>query len=198
MAGVPDRPPRLHLVFQKYDPPLYFVTFNTHQRRKLLANNRVQSRLIEFAKLGEQRGIALGHYVIMPDHIHLFVRGGSDFVLTQWVRMLKRAISKAISIEPPHWQEGFFDHVFATVRATPRNGNVRAKILFAQGWFRLLTNGRGRESWFQFRLERAPPHLPTCRIAWFWLFSAGRLEAEHRFAFFHQIETITRNRFQIG
>jgi putative transposase len=102
-----DRPPRLHLVFQKYDPPLYFVTLNTHQRRKLLAKGQVHSRLIEFAKLGEQRGIALGRYVIMPDHIHLFVRGGIDFVLIQWARSL----SKAISTPLPHWQKGFFDHL---------------------------------------------------------------------------------------
>jgi hypothetical protein len=31
--------------------------------------------------------------------------------LTQWVRMLKRTLSKAISIERPHWQKGFFDHL---------------------------------------------------------------------------------------
>jgi hypothetical protein len=72
IAGMPDRPPRLHLVFQKYDPPLYFVTFNTHRRRILLANARVHSCLIEFAKPAEQRGIALGRYAIMPDHVHLF------------------------------------------------------------------------------------------------------------------------------
>jgi putative transposase len=111
VAGMPNRSPRLHLVFQKYDPPLYFVTFNTHQRRKLLANAQVHSCLIEFAKLGEQRGIALGRYVIMLDHVHLFVRGGIDFVLMQWTQMLKRILSKAISARPPHWQNGFFDHL---------------------------------------------------------------------------------------
>jgi REP element-mobilizing transposase RayT len=71
----------------------------------------VQSRLIEFAKLGKQRGIALGRYVIMPDHVHLFVRGSIDFVLTQWTRMLKRRLSKAISAPAPHWRAGFFDHL---------------------------------------------------------------------------------------
>jgi putative transposase len=108
---MPNRPPRLHLVFQKYDPPLYFVTFNAYKRRKLLANARVHSSLIEFAKVGEQRGTALGRYVIMPDHVHLFVRGGIDFVLVQWTRMLKRRLSGAISAPLPHWQKGFFDHV---------------------------------------------------------------------------------------
>jgi len=41
----------------------------------------------------------------------LFVRGGGDFVLEQWIRMLKRHLSNAIDAGPPHWQEGFFDHV---------------------------------------------------------------------------------------
>ena len=108
---MPDRPPRLHRVFERYDPPLYFVTFNTHRRRKILANASVQNELIRFAKKGEPRGIGVGRYVIMPDHIHLFVRGSLDFSLRQWVRILKRVLSKAISSAPPHWQPGFFDHL---------------------------------------------------------------------------------------
>ena len=108
---MPDRPPRLHRVFERYDPPLYFVTFNTHQRRKLLANGSVQHALVHFAKRGHPRGIGIGRYVIMPDHVHLFVRGNLDFSLRQWVRMMKRALSNAILTEPPHWQQGFFDHL---------------------------------------------------------------------------------------
>ncbi len=108
---MPQRPPRLQQVFQKYDPPLYFVTFNTHKRRKLLANAQVRNALIHFAQHGQHRGIGLGRYVIMPDHIHLFVRGNLDFSLRQWVRVLKRVLSKAILSPPPHWQEGFFDHL---------------------------------------------------------------------------------------
>ena len=108
---MPDRPPRLDWVFQRYDPPLYFVTFNTHNRQKLLANSHVQNALVNFAHEGEARGIGLGRYVIMPDHVHLFVRGNFDFALRQWVRMLKRVLSSAIPAEPPHWQQGFFDHL---------------------------------------------------------------------------------------
>jgi REP element-mobilizing transposase RayT len=106
-----NSPPRLDPVFQKYDPPLYFVTFNTWRRRKLLAYQEVQLRLIEFARNGEPRGIAIGRYVIMPDHIHLFTRGTGDFVFPQWMRLLKRSLSQAISAAPPHWQKGFFDHL---------------------------------------------------------------------------------------
>ena len=70
---MPNRPPRLEQVFQKYDPPLYFVTFNTDHRRHLLANERVHQRFIAFAETGLSRGTAIGRYVIMPDHIP-FVR----------------------------------------------------------------------------------------------------------------------------
>jgi len=45
--------------------------------------------------------------------MHLFVRGGDDFKLAQWVNGLKRAISVALgaSKKRPLWQPGFFDHV---------------------------------------------------------------------------------------
>ena len=106
-----DTPPRLDTVFQKYDPPLFFVTFNTHNRTKLLDNETVHSRFVEFAEKGRRRGVAVGRYVIMPDHIHLFVGGSRDFLLTQWVRLLKRTLSQVILKSQPHWQKGFFDHL---------------------------------------------------------------------------------------
>lgn len=87
------------------------MTFNTWHRRQLLASAEVHLQLVEFARKGEPRGIAIGRYVIMPDHIHLFARGDYEFVLTQWMRLLKRDLSKAISAPPPHWQKGFFDHL---------------------------------------------------------------------------------------
>src|SRR5690349_266919 len=107
---MPNRPPRL-VPFQKYDPPVYFVTFNTHRRLKLLANQDIYNRFEELAKAALQRGIAVGRYVIMPDHIHLFVAGHYDFVLDQWIRALKRTLSTVISAPRPHWQSGFFDHL---------------------------------------------------------------------------------------
>lgn len=106
-----DRPPRLSRIFEVYGTPLYFVTFNTHNRRPLVANAAIHLRFIEFARGAEERGIAVGQYIILPDHIHLFVRGNADFVLTDWVRLLKRRLSKALEISLPHWQEGFFDHI---------------------------------------------------------------------------------------
>src|SRR6266487_844021 len=103
---MPDAPPRLELVFQKYDPPLFFVTFNAHHRKKLLASAKVHAQFVSFAELPQERGIAVGRYVIMPDHIHLFVSGGQDFWLTQWVRLLNLGLAKVISSPQPHGQKG--------------------------------------------------------------------------------------------
>ena len=108
---MPERPPRLTRIFDCYDPPLYFVTFNTRARRKILATKEIHAQFIAFARVGEARGIRVGRYVLMPDHVHLFIRGHADFVLCQWVRLLKRKLSAEILAPPPHWQPGFFDHL---------------------------------------------------------------------------------------
>jgi REP element-mobilizing transposase RayT len=50
----------------------------------------------------------------MPDHVHLFIRGGHDFRLGRWVGALKQALAKAAKLSPAKtqvWEEGFFDHV---------------------------------------------------------------------------------------
>jgi REP element-mobilizing transposase RayT len=46
----------------------------------------------------------------MPDHVHLFVRGGPDFTLSSSVGGPKRAMSVALK-SPRLWQPGFFDHI---------------------------------------------------------------------------------------
>jgi len=140
---MPNRPPRL-VPFQKYDPPVYFVTFNTHRRLKPLANQDIYNRFEEFAKAALQRGIAVGRYVIMPDHIHLFVAGHYDFVLDQWIRALKRTLSTVISAPRPHWQSGFFDHLVRHEESHSQSGNTLSKTQFAQAWSNSLVIGRGR------------------------------------------------------
>jgi putative transposase len=106
------QPPRLEEVFQKYDPPVYFVTLCTKDRRRALANATVHSVLIDYGRGGLPGGSALGRYVIMPDHIHLFVAGADDFDLGGWVRGLKRVVAAAVSGgRGGLWQRGFFDHL---------------------------------------------------------------------------------------
>jgi putative transposase len=94
---------------------VYFVTFCTHHRRAILANSAVKDAFQEFAmRGGVKRNVAVGRYVIMPDHIHLFVCGPDDFVLGRWVGSLKQTLAKAMRHKLPDnpiWQRGLFDHV---------------------------------------------------------------------------------------
>jgi putative transposase len=107
------KPPRLGSVFEKYEPPLYFVTFCTSCRREALANDSVHRALVNYADHAQERSIAVGRYVIMPDHIHLFVQGSFDFDLGIWVRGLKRVVAAAVTGGRSSilWQRGFFDHL---------------------------------------------------------------------------------------
>jgi putative transposase len=109
----PKIPPRLPWVFA--NNPVYFVTFCTFRRRRILLRARTNAVFQEFGvRAYRSHGIAIGRYVIMPDHIHLFVCGPDGFVLGRWVGTLKQFLAKRIvsrqSTEPV-WQRGFFDHV---------------------------------------------------------------------------------------
>jgi putative transposase len=134
-----NQPPRLDRIFQRYDPSLFFVTCCTAGRRRILANTRGYIAFVDYANRGVDRHVAVGRYVIMPDHIHLFVAGGADFDLGMWVRGLKRFVAAAAtggradqdsaaqtaaattrrpissasgsSLAAGVWQRGFFDHL---------------------------------------------------------------------------------------
>jgi putative transposase len=128
-----NQPLRLDRIFQTYDPPLFFVTFCTAWRRKILANTRAHSAFIDYAKRALDHNVAVGRYVVMPDHIHLFVAGDHEFDLGLWVRGLKRVVAAAVAggrqgkdsaaetaaattflpvgKSQPLWQRGFFDHL---------------------------------------------------------------------------------------
>ena len=106
-----NRPPRLPYIFQEYSRPLWFITFCTPVRKPILATGAVHDRFRMYIANAEKHNIAVGRYVLMPDHLHFFVAGSHDFELRNWVGMLKRYLSVAIAASPPHWQEGFFDHL---------------------------------------------------------------------------------------
>jgi len=108
-------PPRLSVIFQDYDTPLYFVTFCTLNRISWLACLSVHEAFLRYAGVGVETGrAAVGRYVIMPDHIHLFVRVAQDEQLGRWIAGLKHNLSASLppsTYEQGKWQPGFFDHM---------------------------------------------------------------------------------------
>jgi putative transposase len=133
----PRRPPRLSRLFDNASL-LYFITFNTYKRLPLLARTEVHAAFQTFCVKAQEHNVAVGRYVIMPEHIHLFVafpRVG--ITLPSWVASLRNVLGKRLlqlGICKPHWQEGFFDHLLRSgesyaqkwdyVRMNP----VRAKL----------------------------------------------------------------------
>lgn len=81
----------------------------------MLASDAVHKAYVTFAtKAYSDHNIGVGRYVIMPDHVHLFVRGPDDFKLGQWIAMLKQNLAKPIEDSGTTsiiWQRGFFDHL---------------------------------------------------------------------------------------
>jgi putative transposase len=108
------RPPRRFDLLYIRDP-LYFITCCAYRRRTILANDLVHTAFIGFAKGAHTDfGVAVGRYVIMPDHIHFFVSIGKDNSLGKWVGSLKQILTKSLGRRDsadPVWQRGFFDHV---------------------------------------------------------------------------------------
>jgi REP-associated tyrosine transposase len=97
------------------DSPIYFVTLVAYARKSLFANPDMHTAFVGFANRASDYGVGVGRYVLMPDHIHLFVGFAPDSIaLSKWIKSLKNALSKHVNLRgrpSPHWQKGFFDHV---------------------------------------------------------------------------------------
>jgi REP element-mobilizing transposase RayT len=103
----------LDFVYQR--APIYFVTACTAKRRSLLASKSVHEVFRAFGESASNHGAWIGAYVLMPDHLHLFVAVDDQRVtLSHWMKALKGTVSSKlhiIGIQPPYWQKGFFDHI---------------------------------------------------------------------------------------
>jgi putative transposase len=136
---IKDRPHRLDLIY--INQPLYFVTFATRDRKTIPSLDRAHVVLKQYAhRAAIEFNVALGRYVVMPDHVHRFVRGAQNFTLSSWIGGLKRAISVALE-SPKLWQPGFFDHVLRSDESYAEKWNyvrenpVRAGLVkSAENW----------------------------------------------------------------
>lgn len=129
---------RLDWVF--FDRPLYFFTACVAGRKPILANQRVFDAFEEFCYIGLERGFFVGCFVLMSDHLHLFIVVPRDvpYALSGWVKALKRSLTKVLEasgVPSPHWQRGFFDHVMRSRESYSekweyvRNNPVRAGLV---------------------------------------------------------------------
>jgi REP element-mobilizing transposase RayT len=136
---IKDRPHRLDLIY--IHQPLYFVTFATRDRRSIPSLPRAQLAVERYGHRGIAKfSVALGRYVIMPDHVHLFVRGGPDFTLSSWIGGLKRAMSVAVN-RRDFGNLGFLITFCAATKVTQKNGTTFVTIPFELILSKLRTTG---------------------------------------------------------
>ena len=85
----------------------------------------VHDALVEYCNTAADYHVGVGRYVVMPDHVHLFVGfgAGAGTTLGTWIKGLKRQLDGALlslGREPAaapgqklrsFWQPGFHDHL---------------------------------------------------------------------------------------
>jgi len=114
-------------------------------RKPYLACDEVHAAFVAYSERAQRDfNIAVGRYVIMPDHVHLFVRGSQGFTLGSWVGQLKQPLAKAAGLSRAKtqlWEEGFFDHVLRSNESYSQKWNyvrenpVRAGLVkSAEDW----------------------------------------------------------------
>ncbi len=93
-------------------------------RRRLLATAAIHETFLRFAREGPARGAWVGAYVLMPDHLHVFVATDDEKItLSDWMKSLT-----------PHRQKTFFDHVLRSDESYSEKWNyvrenpVRARL----------------------------------------------------------------------
>ncbi len=82
----------------------------------MLARTEIHETFRPFAlRAHDQYDVAAGRYVLMPDHVHLFVALPREGItLARWLQSLRSVLGKELlrlGFQKPHWQEGFFDHL---------------------------------------------------------------------------------------
>ncbi len=127
----------------------YFVTFNTHNRLSLLARDEIHKVFQSFCERAKGHNIAVGRFVLMPDHVHLFVAMPmTGLTLSEWVGGLKTVLGKELlrlGIQKPHWQEGFFDHPLRSAESYSQKWDYVRMNPARAGFAMIRSNGRIRE-----------------------------------------------------
>jgi putative transposase len=126
---IKGNPSRLPEIFQRVDASVYFITVCTLNRQSILASSHVHVAFRSYAARGKEFGAAVGRYVIMPNHLHVFVGLDRKMTVSRWVKGLKRSLDDALR-QTGHkpvalsrsklcgfWQPGAFDHLLRSTES---------------------------------------------------------------------------------
>jgi putative transposase len=103
-----------HLAAFDADPIVFFTVVTAGRRAVLACADAHEILRGVWGRSAHHNGWWVGDYLLMPDHVHFFARSGREAdVMNNWVQMWKsvsaRLLLKRLGIEPPFWQEDYFD-----------------------------------------------------------------------------------------
>src|SRR5437773_2283118 len=134
---IKGRPPRLPHIFQSYSATLFFVTVCTLHRRRFPSLKTAQQALVVYGtRAMSEFNVALGRYVIMPDHLHFFIRGDQSFVLGDWVKGERCRGHFERNNHALFGSPDFLIIYCVTMKVTHKNGSTFARIRCAPDWLR--------------------------------------------------------------
>ena len=120
MEDLPDRHRPHHAINPvAHRPTLIFLTVCTKDRKRLLDNQIAHDAIIRAWTAATAWRV--GRYVIMPDHVHLFVTPGTpQLSLVNWLKYWKRGLSAVLGASV--WQDDYWDYT------------LRANDSYAEKW----------------------------------------------------------------
>jgi len=89
------RPPRIEQLSSGVRP-FYFVTFNTHKRLPLLARPEIHETFRSFCFIAQEHEVAVGRYVLAPEHVHVFLSLPSTGIRLEKCSGLRAVIGKQL------------------------------------------------------------------------------------------------------
>lgn len=109
------RPPRGYEALRRHRTTIvgasYFVTLCTRNRHPgLTATEPADAVARELHEMAGDRSIVARAWVIMPDHVHLFLRTTEALALGQIVGRLKAGTRSALALRGLAWQGNFYEH----------------------------------------------------------------------------------------
>jgi putative transposase len=102
-----------HIKKQQLENCIYFVTTNTHQRKKIFINEAFCDVIIEAFEFNrKKRDMRLLGYSILPDHLHAIIFTGVKANISQVMQSIKgftsRTINQMMGKGGRLWQTDFY------------------------------------------------------------------------------------------
>jgi len=102
--------------------PIVFITTCTHRREPLLAHPEIHEIAHDiWTQSAQLNGWFVGHYILMPNHVHLFACPQHDALpLPGWMQIWKtiaaKRINRALGRCGTFWQAEYFDRYLRSLR----------------------------------------------------------------------------------